>query len=101
MSKSKTSLLQIKIDDDLKTQSKAFFDEVGLSMTDGIRIYLKYIIKNKNIPFEITTKKTVTNQSFKKSKLESLVGIIKNKSGFGNIPADQISKQIDKTLYDE
>jgi addiction module RelB/DinJ family antitoxin len=49
------TLVQLKIDADLKNESKAFFQELGLSFTDGVKIYLKYITKNRKIPFVLTT----------------------------------------------
>lgn len=54
--KSPPTLVQLKLDKELKNQSKAFFEELGLSFTDGIKIYLKYVTKNQKIPFSLTTK---------------------------------------------
>jgi addiction module RelB/DinJ family antitoxin len=61
LTKSTPTLVQIKLDTDLKEQSKAFFEELGLSFTDGIKIYLKYVTKNQKIPFSLTTKYDTSN----------------------------------------
>jgi addiction module RelB/DinJ family antitoxin len=50
LTKSTPTLVQIKLDTDLKEQSKAFFEELGLSFTDGIKIYLKYVYDTSNLP---------------------------------------------------
>lgn len=38
----------------LKTDAAKVFSQLGISMSEGIRIYLKQVIVQKEIPFKIT-----------------------------------------------
>ena len=43
----------IRMDEDLKRQSEALFDEMGLSMTAAITLFVKTAVRENRIPFEI------------------------------------------------
>lgn len=47
--------INIKIDDDLKEDVNRLFNEMGLDMTTGIKIYLKRVQQEKKIPFPLTS----------------------------------------------
>ena len=49
--------ITLKLDDDVKKQSQALFDEIGLSMSGAINIFLKACIRNNGIPFELKSQK--------------------------------------------
>ena len=48
--------VSIKISEDVKEASQKIFDDIGLSFSGAINIFLKACIKNEGIPFELTTK---------------------------------------------
>ena len=43
----------IRMDEGLKKQSEALFDEMGLNMTTAITLFIKTAVREKRIPFEI------------------------------------------------
>ncbi len=43
----------VRVEDDLKKNAEALFDEMGLSMASAITIFLKAVCREKRIPFEI------------------------------------------------
>lgn len=49
--------LNMRIDDSLKEESKKVFDALGLDLTSGITLYLKQVVLNQGVPFELTLKK--------------------------------------------
>ena len=51
MSKSVT----MRIDDDLKKQAEETLDEIGLNMTTYFISSLKALVREKKVPFELTT----------------------------------------------
>lgn len=53
--------INIRVDDELKTQSENIFSELGLGMTGAITIFLKTVVRTNSIPFslEIPNKKTL------------------------------------------
>ena len=46
--------LNINIDPDLKNETAAMLDNLGMDFTTAITVYFKQIIKKRKIPFEIT-----------------------------------------------
>ena len=47
----------IRIDDGLKRDCEAIFDDLGLSMAGAVTIFLKQVVKQRGIPFFITCDK--------------------------------------------
>jgi DNA-damage-inducible protein J len=50
-----TTNLNIRMDKDLKKQAEVFFGELGLNMTTAINIFVRQSLRERKIPFEITT----------------------------------------------
>ena len=48
------AVLQVRVDDDLKKQATAIFDELGMDLSTAIRMFLKKSVSEKGIPFETT-----------------------------------------------
>ena len=48
-----TSTLQIRIDDNLKEQAVALFDRLGLDLPTAVRIFLKKVVSENGVPFEL------------------------------------------------
>ncbi len=46
--------INILLDDNLKKQADALFDELGLNMTTAFTIFIRQAIRYGGIPFEIT-----------------------------------------------
>lgn len=49
----KTSSINIRVDENLKSGALEVLDALGLSLTDAIKVYLKQIVMNESIPFEL------------------------------------------------
>lgn len=60
--------LNLRINKDLKKDSEKVLDELGLSMSGAIVLYLKMIVRNKGIPFDL---KITKNEPKKKSSSSS------------------------------
>ena len=48
-----TTNLNIKTDKEIKEQAEIIFSESGLNMTTAINIFLKTIVRENGIPFEL------------------------------------------------
>jgi DNA-damage-inducible protein J len=48
------AVIRIKIDDETKEKAEKTCSDIGISLTDAIKIYLKKIGDEKRIPFELT-----------------------------------------------
>ena len=53
------SMIQVRVDDELKSRSDSLFKELGIDTTTAIRIFLTQAVANNGFPFEI--KRTVAN----------------------------------------
>jgi DNA-damage-inducible protein J len=49
----KTSLLQVRIDAELKRDAEKLFEEIGLDTPSAVRLFLKQSVARKAIPFSL------------------------------------------------
>jgi DNA-damage-inducible protein J len=49
----KTSLLQVRIDTELKQEAEKLFAEIGLDMPSAVRLFFKQSVARKAIPFPL------------------------------------------------
>lgn len=54
--------IQLRIDNATKKSAKNILDKLGIDMTSAIKIYLKQIVINKGIPFQLLTENGLTIQ---------------------------------------
>lgn len=45
-------VLQVRVDDELKNQANAIFDELGIDLSTAVRMFLKKSVAVRGIPFE-------------------------------------------------
>lgn len=48
-----TASITIQMDENLKEQAETLFDDMGLSMTTAFTIFVKAVVRQNKIPFEI------------------------------------------------
>jgi DNA-damage-inducible protein J len=48
--------VNIRIEDDLKEQAEAIFNELGMNMTTAFNVFVRQTIREGGIPFAVTTK---------------------------------------------
>ena len=46
--------ISLRVDDDVKRGAEQTFDDIGLSMSTDINIFLKKVARERRIPFELT-----------------------------------------------
>ena len=50
--------VNIRMDDSLKEKADRLFEDLGLNMTTAVNMFVRQVIRQGGIPFEITTKIT-------------------------------------------
>ena len=45
--------ISLRVEDAVKREAETIFEEIGLSMTTAINIFLKAVAREKRIPFEL------------------------------------------------
>ena len=53
----------IRMDEALKEQADALFDEMGMSFTTAINIFVRQSLREQRIPFEVTTRPAINYSS--------------------------------------
>lgn len=48
-----TTVLQVRLDEDLKNEAADLFDKMGMDLPTAIRVFLKRAVAEKAIPFEV------------------------------------------------
>ena len=48
-----SATLTIRVENELKDEASAILEEMGLNLTSGITVFLKTVVREKKIPFEI------------------------------------------------
>jgi len=72
-----TKNMTIRIDEQVKKDAEKFFDDLGLSMTTAINMFIKMTLKQNKIPFELTG-----DPFYNSYNIKSLENILKDiKSG--------------------
>lgn len=46
--------INLRVDDDVKRNAERTFEDIGLSMSTAITIFLKAVIRENRIPFELS-----------------------------------------------
>ena len=46
--------INLRIDDEVKRRAEKTFDDIGLSMSAAITIFLKAVVRENRIPFELS-----------------------------------------------
>ncbi len=57
--------INIKVDDTVKRNAEMTLDEIGLSMSAAITIFLKTVARENRIPFELTAEPFYSNSNMR------------------------------------
>ena len=52
-----TSVMQVRVDDDLRAKAAAVYDELGIDLPTAIRMFLKRSVMENGVPFSMTLPK--------------------------------------------
>ena len=65
-----TTVLQVRMDEDLKNEASELFEKLGLDIPTAIRIFFKRAVTEKGIPFEVREPTSVYNAGSDTSTIE-------------------------------
>ena len=63
-----TAFVRARVDEKLKDDATAILDEIGLTVSDVVRMTLTRIVKDKALPFELTTPNAETRAAMAESR---------------------------------
>lgn len=87
----KTDILHIRVEASVKKKAEATLNDLGLSITEAINVFLNQVILNDGIPFEIR-KPRINNETIQ--ALEDTKNGKNISKTFNNV--DEMFKELDK-----
>ncbi|MBR0395648.1 MAG: type II toxin-antitoxin system RelB/DinJ family antitoxin [Clostridiales bacterium] len=48
-----TSVIQVRVDDELRQEATEIFEDLGIDMSTAIRMFLKRTVKERGLPFSM------------------------------------------------
>lgn len=71
---SQSSMLHIRVEDEIKTQANEALASMGLSMSDAVRILLKRVVNDQAFPLELKVPNAATQSAMKESRAKMKAG---------------------------
>ena len=63
-----SSMLHIRVDDEVKTQATEALAAMGLSMSDAVRIFLKRVVNDQAFPLELKVPNAKTRAAMEEAR---------------------------------
>lgn len=83
----------VRMDKDLKKQLDELCEEFGMTTSTAINIFARAVVRERKIPFEITSTSTVTGEGA--LEVMSLLRKEAIKNGVNDMSLEEINKEID------
>lgn len=89
-----SSVLQVRVDESLRAQAAAIYEDLGIDLQTAVRIFLKRSVREKGLPFGMTLCEE------KDSTVEAGIRAIRDmretaeKAGLSNMSLDEINAEI-------
>ncbi|MBR1454698.1 MAG: type II toxin-antitoxin system RelB/DinJ family antitoxin [Lachnospiraceae bacterium] len=65
------TLIQFRIDEELKNEATEIYEDLGLDMSSAIKLFLKRTVKLKTLPFDLNTNDFLEN-NLQQKKIQAL-----------------------------
>lgn len=89
-----TSLVQVRIDDELKSQATAIYDALGMDLSTAVRIFLKRSVMMGGIPFSMTLPRQESKAELAAKALLELSAAAQ-RNGTAEMSLEEINREID------
>lgn len=87
-----TSIVQFRVDDDLKNEATAVYEKLGIDLSTAMRMFLKRSVMENGIPFPMTLQKNydaaIALQAIKELQAEAQT------NGTSNMTLEEINAEI-------
>ena len=90
-----TSMLHIRVDDDIKEQATAALTTMGLSVSDAVRLFLRRVVVDQAFPLELKVPNAETQAAMEESRA-MMVSRRKGENRFAS--ADEMFADLEKNI---
>ncbi len=80
-----SSMLHVRVDDELKAQATQALEAMGLSVSDAVRILLKRVVDDQAFPLELKVPNAQTRQAMEEARAMARARSARFDSGAGLI----------------
>ena len=91
------AILQVRIDDDLKNQATAIYNELGIDLSTAVRMFLKKTVSTGGIPFETKIPENTLNAIM---AVENMRTVSEN-NGNSDMTPEEINEEIRKARLEK
>jgi DNA-damage-inducible protein J len=56
-------MIHVRIDEKVKKEAAQTLEDMGLSVSDAVRVFLKRVVADKQLPFELKAPNTTTRRA--------------------------------------
>ena len=88
-----TSVMQVRVDDELKAKAAAVYEELGIDLPTAIRMFLKRSVVVNGVPFSMTLPKSEYRAERAVRAIQSLSDTAR-KNGTAEMTLDEINAEI-------
>jgi len=64
----RSTMLHVRVDDEIKTQASEALAAMGLSLSDAVRIMLKRVVNDQAFPLELKVPNTLTRAAMEEAR---------------------------------
>ena len=65
---STTTMLHVRVDDDIKVQATEALSAMGLSVSEAVRLFLKRVVAEQAIPFDLKVPNATTRAAMEEAR---------------------------------
>lgn len=89
-----SSVLQVRVEEGLRAQAAAIYEDLGIDLQTAVRIFLKRSVKENGLPFDMTLSER--KETAGKSMLRAMknMGEAAEKAGVSDMSLDEINAEI-------
>ncbi len=87
------TVLQVRIDDELKTQAAMVYDQLGLDLSSAVRMFLKKSVAVNGIPFDVRNGSSVARAETAAQNMRATA----EKNGLSDLSLEEINEIISRT----
>lgn len=89
-----SSVLQVRIDESLRSQAAAIYEDLGIDLQTAVRIFLKRSVRDRGLPFGMTLNEK--QEAYSQSMLKIMREMNKEaeRAGVSDMSLDEINAEI-------
>ena len=62
-----TTMIHVRINEQIKKEAAETLEDMGLSISDAVRVFLKRVVADKQLPFELKVPNAITRRAMEEA----------------------------------